>query len=206
MTDQPTNPPSALNLGSLGGMLQGLMGNQGGMFALLLAALSGGAGGIGALGGTSGTMGSTNPTDAAGRATAGMAELQQLLGGLGTAGLGAAGTAGAAGAAANMFPGAGSTPGETPGIGGLPTAVQQLVASFEAKGMGDAAHSWVGTGPNQSVTPEAVASALGPELVSQLGTATGMSHEEVTSKLSTALPSIVDSLTPDGTLPATGTP
>lgn len=45
---------------------------------------------------------------------------------------------------------------------------QQLIASFQQKGLGDVVGSWVSTGANRPVSPEQVGQALGPD---QLGRA-----------------------------------
>ena len=209
MTDQPGQKP-AMGLGDLGGLLGGLTGQQGGLFALLLAALSGGIGGLGGGSGTSGTSGTSG----------GISDVLGGLGGLlgGAAGGAGSGSGGGAGGGlgdlesviGGLTGGAGGTTGgtatTTSGIGNLPQSLSQLISLLESKGLGDTAHSWVGTGANQPVSPDALGNALGPELVGQLSTATGMTPNDIVSKLSTALPSIVDKLTPNGSLPATGTP
>jgi uncharacterized protein YidB (DUF937 family) len=62
--------------------------------------------------------------------------------------------------------------------------------------------SWIGTGPNQPVSPNQVGSALGPSIIKALAQKTGMSEQELTAQLSQILPGVVDKLTPNGRLPS----
>jgi uncharacterized protein YidB (DUF937 family) len=81
--------------------------------------------------------------------------------------------------------------------GGLTAILQQL----EAKGLGQAVQSWVGTGANQVVSVEQLEKALGSEQIQQLAAHVGVSPDVLRSHLSEILPKIVDRLTPDGKLP-----
>ncbi len=80
------------------------------------------------------------------------------------------------------------------GLGGLLTQFQQ-------SGHGDAAHSWVGTGPNKTISKDDLASALGADTLDTLAAQAGMPREDLLSGLSQQLPGFVDQLTPDGRLP-----
>jgi len=80
--------------------------------------------------------------------------------------------------------------------------LQKIIGQFESHGLADAAGSWVGTGQNQSVTPDQVTQALGPDAVAQVASQTGLSHDEAASAISQVLPAVVDHVTPDGTVPA----
>jgi uncharacterized protein YidB (DUF937 family) len=79
--------------------------------------------------------------------------------------------------------------------------LQGVVNQFETNGLGATVRSWVGTGPNQAISPEEVRRALGPDLLLQLSQKSGVSVEELTRKLSHVLPQAVDKLTPDGSIP-----
>ena len=79
--------------------------------------------------------------------------------------------------------------------------LQGLVSEFERNGLGATVRSWVGTGPNQPISPADLQRALGPELLQRLAAKTGMSMQDLTEKLSHVLPQAVDGLTPDGALP-----
>ena len=80
--------------------------------------------------------------------------------------------------------------------------VQGIVSEFEKNGLGDTVKSWVGTGPNQPISPADVQRTLGPDLLQQLSAKSGLSIEDLTQKLSQLLPQAVDKLTPDGTIRA----
>lgn len=82
-------------------------------------------------------------------------------------------------------------------LGGL----GELVNHFRNAGMGQAADSWVGRGPNQAVDERQMEQALGPDMIDQLTRQTGLSRDELVRRLSQTLPDAVDKLTPDGTIP-----
>ncbi len=79
--------------------------------------------------------------------------------------------------------------------------VQGLVNELQQKGLGPAVKSWVGTGPNQPVSPAQIHQALGPDTISQLAAKLGIPAEDLAKKLSEVLPTAVDKLTPGGTVP-----
>lgn len=79
--------------------------------------------------------------------------------------------------------------------------LQGVVSEFEKNGLGATVKSWVGTGPNQPISPEDVHKVLGPDLLQQLSAKSGLSVQDLTQKLSQVLPGAVDSLTPDGIIP-----
>jgi uncharacterized protein YidB (DUF937 family) len=76
-----------------------------------------------------------------------------------------------------------------------------LLKQFQQNGQGDAANSWVGTGPNKTIAPGDLANALGADQLDQLSSQSGMSREELLQGLSQYLPQVVDHLTPEGRLP-----
>jgi uncharacterized protein YidB (DUF937 family) len=80
------------------------------------------------------------------------------------------------------------------GLGGL-------MDRFKQNGHGHAADSWVGTGPNQQLVPDQVEQAIGPDVLNTLSQQTGLSREELLSRLTRELPAAVDKLTPEGRLP-----
>lgn len=82
--------------------------------------------------------------------------------------------------------------------------LQQLIASFQQKGLGDAVGSWISTGPNQHVSPEQIGQALGPDQLGRLSQQSGLDIGSLTTQLSTLLPGLVDKLTPDGKVPEAG--
>jgi uncharacterized protein YidB (DUF937 family) len=80
------------------------------------------------------------------------------------------------------------------GIGGI---MQQ----FQAQGLGDTIKSWVGTGPNQPIAPDQLHQALGADTMTQLATKLGMTPQELSAKLSTVMPQVIDKMTPAGVVP-----
>ncbi len=81
------------------------------------------------------------------------------------------------------------------GLGGL-------IQSFERSGLGDVIGSWIGHGPNQSVQPNRLAEALGPDTVESLSRETGLSRDDLLGQLAQALPGVIDALTPQGRPPS----
>jgi uncharacterized protein YidB (DUF937 family) len=76
-----------------------------------------------------------------------------------------------------------------------------LLKQFQQNGQGDAANSWVGTGPNKVIAPGDLANALGADQLDQLSKQSGLSREDLLQGLSQYLPQVVDHLTPEGRLP-----
>jgi uncharacterized protein YidB (DUF937 family) len=76
-----------------------------------------------------------------------------------------------------------------------------LVDRFKQSGHGQAAESWVSAGPNQQLAPDQLKQAIGPDVLNTLSQQTGLSPEELLSRLSRDLPAAVDKFTPEGRLP-----
>jgi uncharacterized protein YidB (DUF937 family) len=111
----------------------------------------------------------------------------------------------------------GPPPGGSPG-GGLPAnlsgmlagtslgdllsgGLRDLVNTFKQAGQGDAADSWVGRGPNKPIGRSELEQAIGPEVLETLSRQTGLSREQIVSRLSSNLPEAVDKYTPEGRIP-----
>ncbi|PAQ07095.1 MULTISPECIES: YidB family protein [Mesorhizobium] len=92
---------------------------------------------------------------------------------------------------------------QTPGSedGGLLGGLDGLLEKLKTAGQGDKADSWVGTGENKPIQPNDLGKALGDQTVKELAAKAGVSEEELLKQLSTALPGVVDKLTPNGNLP-----
>jgi uncharacterized protein YidB (DUF937 family) len=131
-----------------------------------------------------------------------MGLLDSVLGSmLGGAGQQQAGGAGAliqivAGMLANSGQG-GATPGSAGGLGAL-------VEQFQRGGLGDVMNSWIGTGPNQPVSPDQLGGVLGDDLLGKLTQQTGMNPGDLLGQLSKMLPQMVDQATPEGRIPEGG--
>jgi uncharacterized protein YidB (DUF937 family) len=98
--------------------------------------------------------------------------------------------------AAKQLPGGGVD--RTTITGGL----GELIDRFRNAGEGSTADSWVSTGPNAPVSNEQMEKALGSETIDNLTRQTGLSREELLSRLTKVLPEAVDKMTPEGRLPA----
>jgi uncharacterized protein YidB (DUF937 family) len=123
-------------------------------------------------------------------------KLAEMLGGLGQS-KGAAGQGGIGGLLDQLRSSLG---GASPG-GILSGGLGELVDRFKQSGQGETADSWVGTGPNKSVTPSQLEQAIGPEVLDTLSKQTGLSRDELLARLSRELPDAIDKYTPQGRLP-----
>jgi uncharacterized protein YidB (DUF937 family) len=118
----------------------------------------------------------------------------------------------------NMSDILGGAPGSSGGLGGLlqgglggllgggagsilSGGLGDLLKQFQTNGAGDKADSWVSTGPNKSIQPNELESALGEERIAWLMQQTGMSRDALLAGLSQELPQAVDKLTPQGRIP-----
>jgi uncharacterized protein YidB (DUF937 family) len=97
--------------------------------------------------------------------------------------------------------------GRGAGMGGslggiLSGGLGDLFKQFQGAGKGDVADSWVGTGANKPITPDALGKVLAPEQIIFLMQHTGLSRNALLSGLSEHLPNAVDTLTPAGHAPS----
>jgi uncharacterized protein YidB (DUF937 family) len=81
--------------------------------------------------------------------------------------------------------------------GGLP----RMLDMFRQKGLAQQAESWVGTGPNASITPDQLQHVFGGDQLGNLAAQLGTSHSEASSILSQILPELVNQMTPNGQIP-----
>ena len=81
--------------------------------------------------------------------------------------------------------------------GGLGDLMKQL----QQGGLGNAASTWVSTGPNNSVSASDLSKALGADQINMLASQTGMSSDELLQNLAKHLPDVINHLTPEGRLP-----
>ncbi len=84
---------------------------------------------------------------------------------------------------------------------GLLEGLGNLVQRFQQSGHGDIINSWIGPGQNQTIAPDQLHQALGPEAVNNLSQLTGAAPHDLVSELSRILPGVVDRLTPQGRMP-----
>jgi len=83
----------------------------------------------------------------------------------------------------------------------LSGGLRDLVERFKQNGQGHAADSWVDRGPNQQIAPHQLEQAIGPDVLNTLSQHTGLSREDLLSRLTRELPAAVDKFTPEGWLP-----
>jgi uncharacterized protein YidB (DUF937 family) len=95
------------------------------------------------------------------------------------------------------LPGMGGAGGMGGGIGGLGGLLEQLTRS----GYGQQASSWVGTGTNEPLPPQAWSQVLEPGQLAAIASQAGLSEDDARSGLSELVPEVVDRLTPQGQLP-----
>ena len=126
-------------------------------------------------------------------------KLTEIVRGAGQSGPGQSGSAGGLGSILGSLGGlfAGNNPNNAvnDGLGGL-------LDQFKQNGHGDKAESWVKTGPNEPIAPEQLEKAIGPDVVDSLVKQTGLSRDELLTRLSRTLPDAVDKYTPSGNIPA----
>ena len=88
-------------------------------------------------------------------------------------------------------------------VGGLLNGgLGELLKQFEQNGQKETVDSWVGKGPNRDIAPPDLKQALGPEVLQTLARATGLSEQELLTRLSKELPNAVDKYTPEGRIAA----
>ena len=89
-------------------------------------------------------------------------------------------------------------------LGGQEGGLAVIMQKFEDGGLGGVFRSWVGTGENQPVTPDALHNVLGSDIVQQLAAKTGLPVDQLMAQVAQHLPHVVDGVTPDGQLPQSG--
>lgn len=185
--------------GGLGGLLSGNKAPIAMALLALLASkhLNNGAGGYGSAlhdmfsGGSA--AGQTAGGQMPGNASSGGGGILDKIGGM----LGGGGS----GAGSSMG-GLGSILGGGLTGGALAGGLGDLLGRFQQAGHGDVANSWVQHGSNAAVTPDQLSDVLDPNEVDELSRHTGLSRGDLLSQLSSALPQVVDKLTPQGRLPS----
>ena len=86
--------------------------------------------------------------------------------------------------------------------GGAGGGLGGLLGQFQQAGLGHVAQSWVGTGPNQQVSPDQLNQVFGDQQVNQWSQQSGVPKQDLLSQLSQYLPHAVDQMTPQGQVPA----
>jgi uncharacterized protein YidB (DUF937 family) len=84
----------------------------------------------------------------------------------------------------------------------LSGGLNDLLKQFEQSGHGEAAKSWVGTGPNKEISSNDLEKAIGVDTLNALAQQTGLSRSELAAGLSDQLPELINQLTPEGRVPS----
>lgn len=175
---------SPMSGGGLGDLLGGLMGGGAGQAGGAYGGLGDLLGGL--MGGGAG-QGGNRPADLGGLGGLGMGQGQS------GSGLGNKGGA----LMLLLLPLAMQWVQRNGGIGGV-------LERFKNKGYSQQAASWVSTGENEELQPQAVNELMGTEELSRMSQQLGVSEEEVSSGMAQILPEMVNQLTPQGGVPDDG--
>ena len=76
-----------------------------------------------------------------------------------------------------------------------------FISKFKNAGLGGLVDSWVNTGDNTPISNEQLESALGADTLDSVAKQSGLDRNTATSALGYLTPHVVDTLTPDGTVP-----
>ena len=79
--------------------------------------------------------------------------------------------------------------------------IEGLLAKMQQAGYGNQAQSWIGTGQNQPVPPDALSQIFGQGQLADIARQLGVSRDDAAGGLARALPDVVDRMTPDGRIP-----
>jgi uncharacterized protein YidB (DUF937 family) len=103
-------------------------------------------------------------------------------------------------------PDAGNSGGASPLLGLLAGLLAQngglqgLLNKFVQAGHGDKVASWVSSGENQPISPDAVKHAVGSDQINAIAARLGVDPTQASQLLAKFLPQMVDKLTPAGTV------
>ena len=122
-------------------------------------------------------------------------KIAEMLRGTGQNKPGAEGQGGIGGLLAQLGLGGASAGGI---LGG---GLDELMERFKQSGQSETAQSWVDTGPNKPCTADQLERAIGPEVLDTLSEKTGLSRDELVTRICRELPDAVDKYTPQGRLP-----
>lgn len=122
-----------------------------------------------------------------------MGGLEQILGGLAGAAPGAGPPQGSAGGGA-LIAILLQLLQQSGGLGGL-------LSKFQQAGYGKQADSWVSTGENAPISGDILSKVLGSGQLDQIAQQLGMSRSQAADQMASALPDVVNRMTPKGSVP-----
>lgn len=79
--------------------------------------------------------------------------------------------------------------------------LQGMLGKFQQAGYGAQADSWVSTGQNQPISPDALSQVLGQGQLGRIAQQLGMSQGEAAGGLASMFPQMIDKMTPQGEVP-----
>ena len=82
-------------------------------------------------------------------------------------------------------------------MGGLGALLEQM----QQAGLGDQARSWVGTGQNMPISPDALDQIFSQGGIDEIARRAGLTPQQTSEGLSQLLPEVVDRVTPGGDVP-----
>jgi uncharacterized protein YidB (DUF937 family) len=100
----------------------------------------------------------------------------------------------------NNAPGGGAILAVLSGLLAQNGGLQGLLSKFTQSGHGDTVASWISTGENQPISPDAVKSVIGPDQVNAIATKLGVDPAQASALVAKFLPNVVDKLTPNGAI------
>jgi uncharacterized protein YidB (DUF937 family) len=93
---------------------------------------------------------------------------------------------------------------QDPSVGGS-AGLGGVIAAFAKNGLGDVVNSWVARGPNPPVSAEDVRGSLGADALAQFAQKAGLPAGQAGDVIAGLLPTVIDHLTPDGSVPEPAT-
>ena len=79
--------------------------------------------------------------------------------------------------------------------------IEGVLAKFQQGGLGQQAQSWIGTGQNMPISPDALSQIFGHGQLGQIAQQLGIPTDQAAGGLAQALPHVVDQMTPGGQIP-----
>ncbi len=76
--------------------------------------------------------------------------------------------------------------------------VQGIVGKLQSAGYGEQVQSWLGAGPNQPVTADGIAQAVGHGKLGEMARQYGVQPDQLSGLLAKVLPGLVDRMSPNG--------
>jgi len=82
-----------------------------------------------------------------------------------------------------------------------PGGINGMVQAFHDNGLGGVVNSWIGNGPNQSISADQIQQVLGSGPLQGVAQKLGVSPEQASSTLAQLLPQVMNHITPNGQVP-----